>query len=128
MEVFEQNYSSVDNFLHTQVQHNLTLRCGSIASLYEDGYLYIRNFCFQTTIPVTGGMSGGAVFRLSTEGAMKPFAIISWSSKEDNCTDRSIPGSMVASRLKGRIVKKQSDLKQEVQLLFPSDFQEQTNQ
>jgi hypothetical protein len=73
-----------------------------VSGLFPDGHVLVRGDCFESTIPVSPGMSGSPVLRYSGLGSpLEVVGILSSSvqREESAVLDRSIPGQSIAARL-----------------------------
>ncbi|WP_414652181.1 S1 family peptidase [Gemmatimonas sp. UBA7669] len=89
-----------------QLARELVLRLGSVTALHEDGHILCRDACFETSIPVSSGMSGSPVVLYANDG--EPIEVVgvvcSGPEPEDAGTlDRRISGCSIVACLRPEI-------------------------
>ena len=84
------------------MERQLVLRCGRTSAVYMEGHHLCRGPCFETTIPVSFGMSGGPVFEDGGPGEeMRVMGLTSYDTGGTTpMDDRSVPGQSIVSLLK----------------------------
>jgi trypsin-like peptidase len=82
-----------------RVTRRAVMRVGRVLNVFPEGQRLCRGPCFETSIPLFSGMSGGAVFYYGTSGAMRVVGLVCSDPDLDGPqkNDRSISGrSLVA--------------------------------
>lgn len=85
-----------------QIARELVLRIGRVSAEHADGHILVRGDCFESTIPVSDGMSGSPVMRW--QGPEAPPEVVGLVSSDEEredpaLLDRRIPGRSIAARL-----------------------------
>lgn len=85
-----------------QIARELVLRLGRISHLHADGHILVRGECFESTIPVSDGMSGSPVLRHHGPGTtLEVVGVLSSEPEREypEHLDRRTPGQSVIARL-----------------------------
>jgi hypothetical protein len=99
------------------IERRAVIRVGKVLAVYPEGHRLCRGPCFETTIPVFSGMSGGPAFFYDEKGPMRAIGLVCSDPDVDGPIkdDRSVAGrSLIASlpvrRLSGVVSGKQEVL------------------
>ena len=96
-----QPQAEMDGINSFAVERELVLRCGRTSRVYEKGEFLGRGPCFETTIPVFHGMSGGPVFEDGGLGeGMRVVGLVSSATDDPTPMDRSVRGESIVTLLK----------------------------
>ncbi|GGY15034.1 hypothetical protein GCM10008098_02390 [Rhodanobacter panaciterrae] len=103
-----------------KVERQAVLRVGKVLEVFPTGQRLCRGPCFETTIPMTSGMSGGPVFHYGTSGAMRVIGLVCSDPDLDGPlkNDRSVAGRSLIARLPVRRLSGTAQGKQQVVLSF----------
>lgn len=88
--------------MRLQLGRRHILRVGRILNYYPNGHRLCHGPCFETSIPVYSGMSGGPAFIYNAQsGPIRPFGIVCSDPDVDgeNKENRSIAGSSILAAL-----------------------------
>lgn len=96
---------SLDPVQAFKAKRRTVLRRGTVTQLFLEGHYLARGPCFETTIPVYPGMSGGPAFLLPKQHGepIRPIGIISSDPEEDDKSNNKKPGSSIVSILQYKI-------------------------
>lgn len=84
-----------------RIERQAVLRVGKILNVFEGGQRLCRGPCFETSIPMVSGMSGGPVFFYDVGGAMRVIGLVCSDPDRDGPekNDRSVSGRSLVARL-----------------------------
>jgi Trypsin-like peptidase domain len=101
---------------HFQLQRQAILRVGKVLNVFPTGQRLCRGPCFETSIPIYSGMSGGPVFHYDTSGAVRVLGLVCSDLDLDGPTkdDRAIRGQSLMAQLPVKRVSGSSHGVQEV--------------
>ena len=103
-----------------QIQRQAVLRVGRVLQVFPSGQRLCRGPCFETSIPMFSGMSGGPVFYYDIEGAMRVMGLVcsDLDANGPDKNDRSISGRSLIASLPVRRLSGSSKGRQEISMSF----------
>jgi hypothetical protein len=85
-----------------QLSRELVLRLGTVTVIHDQGHILCRSACFETSVPVSSGMSGSPIVLYTEDGApIEVVGVICSAPEPDNpdILDRRVSGCSIAARL-----------------------------
>jgi hypothetical protein len=103
-----------------RIERQAVLRVGKILNVFSGGQRLCRGPCFETSIPMVSGMSGGPVFLDDAGGAMRVVGLVCSDPDRDGPekNDRSVSGRSLVARLPVRRLSGSAKGVQEVAMSF----------
>ncbi|MFZ5538845.1 MAG: S1 family peptidase [Pseudomonadota bacterium] len=103
-----------------RVARQPALRVGKVTAVFPSGQRLCRGPCFETSIPVYSGMSGGPVLSLQADGRLLAIGLVCSDPDLDGPSkdDRSTAGRSLVAKLPVRRVAGNAKARQEVELTF----------
>lgn len=85
-----------------QLSRELVLRLGTVTAIHDEGHILCRSACFETSVPVSSGMSGSRIVLHTKDGAPIEVVGVICSAPEPgnpDVLDRRVSGCSIAALL-----------------------------